>query len=580
MIQAEHPCGARAANLFAPGRMKLEVDVMAEIFGGQIVAKYIKEVEGIDTIFSLSGGHIAPVFDGCLDYGVRNIDVRHEQAAVMAAHAWSVFTGKPGVCLVTAGPGFTNALTGVANAFMENVPVVVLSGMAPIRDLDRGALQDMNQVDMIRPVVKWIGRCYDVARIPEYLGMAFRHAVSGRPGPVFLEIPPDELYISTEESEMKWPARPSKKYAVVPDEESVNEALELLDGAEKPLLLGGSGIAASGAADELRAFLDKTGMPFILMDNGRGAVPDEHPQSLWDGGLMGVLAAASMADVVFTVGIRLNWVLGFGDVLANAKVVRLDIDSAEVDRNRQADVGLAGDARATLKLLNESVKEADRGEWLGSLKGIFAGLTETDRQQRENPADPIHPFYLMQQVRQTAGDDTVFVLDGGDALYFSLMTFRATRTSGVIGSGTLFGCLGTGMPFALGAQVALPDKRVVLVTGDGSFGLNAMEFETAVRHGIPMVCVISNDEGWGMVKHHQRLCYSDDRVCGTELGTIHYEKIVEALGGYGEFVDKAEGIAPAIKRALECGKPACVNVMTDPTVFSPATAMFAEGFKF
>ncbi len=553
---------------------------MPEIYGGQIVAKYIKEVEGIDTIYSLSGGHIAPIFDGCLDYDVRNIDVRHEQAAVMAAHAWSIYTGKPGVCLVTAGPGFTNSLTGVANAFLENVPVVVLSGMAPIRDLDRGALQDMNQVDMIRPVVKWAGRCYEAARIPEYLEMAFRYAVSGRPGPVFLEIPPDELYIPVPEEDLRWPEKPWTKYPVVPERNDLDRAAELLNAAEKPLLLGGSGIAASGAESELAEFLEKTGMPFILMDNGRGAVPDEHPQSLWDGGLMGLLAAASMADVVFTVGIRLNWVLNFGDVFVNSKVVRLDIDPAEVDRNRPADIGLVGDARATLALLNEAVEKKDRSEWVGSLKAIFTGLTEADKQQRENPSEPIHPFRLMNQVRQAAGDEAVYILDGGDALYFSLMTFRATRTAGVIGSGTLFGCLGTGVPFGLGAQVALPDKQVVLVTGDGSFGLNAMEFETAIRHDIPLVCVICNDQGWGMVKHHQELCYADDRVCGTELGVIHYEKIVEALGGYGEFVEKDEDIAPAVKRALECGRPACVNVITDPTVFSPATAMFAEGFKF
>ncbi len=553
---------------------------MADIHGGHVVAKYLKEVEGIDTIFSLSGGHIAPIFDGCLDNGVRNIDVRHEQAAVMAAHSWSIYTGKPGVCLVTAGPGFTNSLTGVANAFLENVPVVVLSGMAPIRDLDRGALQDMNQVDMIRPVVKWAGRCYDVMRIPEYLETAFRHAVSGRPGPVFLEIPPDELYATVDESELKWPEKSWTKYPVVPEASAVRDALELLNGAEKPLLLAGSGIAASQAGDQLRKFVEKTGMPFILMDNGRGAVPDEHPQSLWDGGLMGLLAAASMADVVLTIGIRLNWVFNFGDVLANASVIRLDIDPAEVDRNRQADVGLVGDARATLDLLNAGLEVADRSAWLASLKGMFTGLTADDVKARENPSDPIHPYWLMEQVRHTAGDDAVYVLDGGDSLYFALMTLRATRVAGVIGSGTLFGCLGTGIPFGLGAQVALPDTQVVLVTGDGSFGLNAMEFETAVRHDIPLVCVICNDQGWGMVKHHQELCYADDRVCGTELGVIHYEKIVEALGGYGEFVDKAEDIAGAVKRALDCGKPACVNVITDPTVFSPATAMFAEGFKF
>ena len=553
---------------------------MSELHGGRLFAKYIKEVEGIDTVFSLSGGHIMPIFDGFLAEGVRNIDVRHEQAAVMAAHSWSIYSGKPGMCLVTAGPGFTNSLTGVANAFLENAPVVVVSGMAPIRDLDRGALQDMEQVDMISPVVKWTGRCYDVKRIPDYLEMAFRQAVSGRPGPVFLEVPPDELYATVEEAEAVWPKKGWSKHRSVPEGPALEQAVELLDSAERPLLLGGSGIMASGAEAELKAFLEKTGMPFILMDNGRGALPDEHPQSLWDGGLMGLLGAAAMADVVFTVGIRLNWVLNFGEVVPNAKVVRLDVDEAEINRNRQADIGMVGDAAATLGVMTESVKSADRSEWLASLKNMFTGLTEADRAARETTSDPIHPFRLMQVVRETAGDDAIYTLDGGDALYFAMIALRATKTAGVIGSGTYFGCLGTGIPFALGAKVARPDERVVLITGDGSFGLNAMEFETAVRHCIPIVCVICNDQGWGMVKHSQEICYADDRVCGTELGVIHYEKIVEALGGYGEFVDKEADIAPAVARALACGKPACVNVMTDPAVTSPATMMFAQSFQF
>jgi acetolactate synthase-1/2/3 large subunit len=438
----------------------------------------------------------------------------------------------------------------------------------------------MEQVDMIKPVVKWTGRCYDIERIPDYLEMAFRIAVSGRPGPVFLEVPPDELYATVDDSEVKWPAAGWSKHRPVPEPASLAAALEVLDGAERPLLIGGSGIAASVASEEMRVFVEKTGMPFIFMNNGRGAVPDDHPQSLWDGGLAGLIAAASMADVVFTVGIRLNWALNYGEVVPNAKVVRLDIDEAEINRNRQADVGLVGDVKATIALMNESVKQTDRNEWVDSLKGMFAGLTEADRQARENASDPIQPYRLMQVVRETAGDEAIYTLDGGDALYFALMTLRAHQTAGVIGSGTLFGCLGTGIPFAIGAKVARPDERVVLVTGDGSFGLNAMEFETAVRHDIPIVCVICNDQGWGMVKHSQELCYSERSVCNTELGVIRYEKIVEALGGFGAFVDSEKDIGPALEEALGCGKPACVNVITDPTVTSLATMMFAQSFSF
>lgn len=553
---------------------------MADIYGGQLVVKYLKEVEGIDTVYSLSGGHIAPIYDGCLDYDVRNIDVRHEQVTAMAAHAWSLHSGKPGVCLVTAGPGFTNALTGIANAFLENVPLIVICGMAPIRDRDRGALQDMTQVDMVRPVVKWAGRCYDIRRIPEYLEMAFRNAVSGRPGPVFLELPPDILYVTVDEQEVSWPTKPSARYPVVPAADVMGQAVGLLSEAERPVLIAGSGIAMSRAEAELKEFVEKTGIPFILMNNGRGALPDEHPQSLWEGGLIGLLAASSRADVVFTIGIRLNWSLSYGKPLENAKVIRLDIDAVEVNRNRQADVALVGDARATLQMLNQMTQQGDRSAWLSELKTIFDGVTGPERHNRETPTYPLHPYRLMHQARKAIGDDAIYVVDGGDTVYYALMTFRATCTTGVAGSGTLFGCLGTGVPFALGAQVARPDKRVVLVTGDGAFGFNLMEIETALRHQIPIVCVICNDQSWGMVKHHQELCYSRERICGTELGVIHYEKMVEALGGHGEFVDRDEDIIPAIERALASGKPACVNVITDPTIISPATMLFSQGFKF
>jgi acetolactate synthase-1/2/3 large subunit len=553
---------------------------MAEIQGGHVVARYLKEVAGIETVFSLAGGHIMPVLDGCLEYGVKNVDVRHEQAAVMMAHAWSIYKHRPGVCLVTAGPGFTNALTGVANAYLENAPVVVLSGMVAVRDLDKGALQDLNQVDMVKPVVKWTGRCYDIERITEYLEKAFKYAVSGRPGPVFLEIPPDVLYATMEEDEVQYPAHETEGYPVAPDGAAIKKAVDLIDNAEKPVLMGGSGVAASNCGEELRAFVEKTGIPTILLNNGRGAIPDEHPLSLWDGGLMGMLAAFSMADVVLSIGIRYNWVLGYGQPLANAKVIRVDIDPLEINRNRKADVGLVGDAGAVLRLLDGGVQKADHTGWLKSLKGVFDSLTAAEKKQRETPSDPIHPFRLMHQLRQATGDDAIFVVDGGDTVYFAHVGLRAKEMSGVIGSGLLFSCLGTGVPFGIGAALARPDKRVILVTGDGSFGLNAMEFDTAVRHCLPLVCVICNDQAWGMVKHSQEIRYCEDRVCGTELGVVHYERIVEALGGHGEFVEKDDEIVPAVRRALDSGKPACVNVVTDPSAVSPATLMFAEGFKF
>ncbi len=548
---------------------------MGEIYGGHLVAKYLKEVEGVTTIFALTGGHIDRIFDGCFEYGVKIIDVRHEQAAAMMAHSWSIFRQQPGVCLVTAGPGFTNSLTGLVNAYLDNAPIVLLSGTAPVRDWEKGALQEMNQSDMVKSVVKWSGVCYDTKRIPEYLSKAFRHAVSGRPGPVFLELPPDVLNIKVIEEEVPVPNRGNRIYKSMPDPAAIEEAASLINSSEKPLLVGGSGVGFSDCDKELLDFVDKTGIPFILLNNGRGAIPDGHPLSLWDGGQMALLTALSQADLVIVLGLRFNWLVGFGQGFPQAKVVRVDIEPTEIDRNRGSDIGLAGDIGLSLKQLNTLVEKRDHGSWLKALRDSYLPLIAGELEQRQRTTEPIHPARLVEQIREATQDNAIYVVDGGDTSYYGMVGLKAKEKSSVLATAAgLLGCLGTGVPFGIGAKVARPDETVVVINGDGSFGLNAMEFDTAVRHNIPFVCVIFNDQAWGMIKHGQEMSYGSERVMGSELGLVHYEKVVEALGGYGELVRKDDEIIPALKRALDSGKPACINVLTDPTVTSPATLLF------
>jgi acetolactate synthase-1/2/3 large subunit len=553
---------------------------MAEIYGGHLVAKYLKHVEGIPTVFSLSGGHIDRIYDGFLEHQVKLIDVRHEQAAAMMAHSWSIYTGKPGVCLVTAGPGFTNALTGLMNAYLENAPLVVLSGTAPIRDWGRGALQDMRQADMIKSAVKWYGICHDIKRIPEYISTAFRHAVSGRPGPVFLELPPDILNIKVNEDDVLYAKHGSVVYRFQPDLSILKEAADLINKAQKPLIIGGSGIGWSRCDAELKKFIDNTGIPFFLVNNGRGAVSDEHPMCLWDGGLMGMMTALPQADLVIALGIRFNWILMFGQGFPQAKVIRVDIEPTEIDRNRESDIGLVGDMCLTLNQLNQLVEKREHGSWRKDLRDAYLPMVQGEIDSRNTPSDPIHPARLVEQIRQAVGDDALYVIDGGDTSYFGITGLKSKEKASVLGAaGGLFGCLGTGIPFGIGAKVAKPEKTVVVINGDGAFGLNAMEFDTAVRHDIPFVCVINNDQAWGMIKHGQEICYGGNRLIGSELGVVHYEKMVEGLGGYGEMVEKEKDIIPAVRRAMKSGKPACVNVLTDPCVVSPATLMLSEGLK-
>lgn len=553
---------------------------MASITGGHLVGKYLSEVEKVNTVFGISGGHIEGILDSFTEYGIRIVDVRHEQAAAMMAHAWSIYNNAPGVCLVTAGPGFTNALTGIVNAYLDNAPLVVISGRHPIRDDLRGALQEMNQIDMVKPVTKWQATCYDTRRIPEYLALAFRHAMTGRPGPVFLELPPDILNVSVETDTVPFPSHNSVDYATLPVMARLQEAADLINSAKRPVFLGGSGINMSRCDDALKTFIEKSGIPFTLLNNGRGVLPDTHSLSIADGGYTGILTGLPQADVIIAAGIRFNWVLQHGQFFPDAKVIRIDIEPSEINRNRDAAVGLVGDCGAVLEQLTTLIQEKSHDEWIKTIKNAYRAFMTTELELRDKSSDPVHPARLVAQIQEAIGSNAFYVADGGDTCYWGLAGFLSDERAGVlVPAGALLGCLGTGIPFALAAKISFPDKPVVLLQGDGSFGFNSMEFDTAVRHNIPIVCVINNDCCWGMIKHSQELSIGKDRTTCSELGLRNYEKMVEGLGGYGEFVTKDEDIIPAIKRAIDSGKPACVNVVTDNTVTSPATLLFYQNLS-
>jgi thiamine pyrophosphate-dependent acetolactate synthase large subunit-like protein len=551
---------------------------MGKISGGHIVAKFLKEIEEIDTVFGLPGGHIDRIFDGLFEFGVRLIDVRHEQSAAMAAHSWSIYKQKPGVCIVTAGPGFTNAITGIVNAKMENAPLVVICGTSPRRDWEMGALQDMDQKAMIASVVKWQATCHDIKRIPEYLSNAFRIASSGRPGPVFLELIPDILNISVEEAELEPYKKGTASTPFTAAAEQLSNAAALINQAEKPLVLGGSG--CRGCESELGELIEKTGAPFMLLNSGRGTIPDSNPLSLWQGGLMAAMAAMSMADLVIILGLRLDWVLQHGRLFPQAKAVRVDIEPEELNRNITCDVGLAGDMATTLTALNPLMEKKNRSAWAEELNNTCQLMTAEEQEAKHKASDPIHPLRAVTLVKETIGADAYFFADGGDSCYFGMVGTEADSGASVIGTaGGLFGCLGTGLPFGLGAKAAMPDKKVVVLSGDGSFGLNVMELDTAMRHKLPIISVVLNDQSWGMIRHGQTLSYGADRVIGSNLGIVHYEKIAEGLGCYGELVEKEADIVPAIERAMASGKPACINILTDMSIVSPATLIFVDSLN-
>jgi acetolactate synthase-1/2/3 large subunit len=547
---------------------------MDMVDGGRLVVKALKK-EGVENLFTLSGGHLMPIYDACLDEGIRLIDTRHEQAAAHMAEGWSLVTRKMGVCAVTAGPGLTDAVTAAANAFQSNTPMLIIGGRSALKENDIGTLQDIDQMALMQPITKWARICHHTQRIPFYIAMAFRQALSGRPGPVYLELPMDILFGKVEEKKVEYPEKYRTEAKPAGDPALVAEACDLLARAERPLILAGSGCLWSHAEESLKSFAEKTNIPVITRTFGRGALPDSHPLAL-SGSMIEQTPVLLSADTVLALGTRFNFMLLYGRVFQpHVKVIQVDIEPTEIGLNRGPEIGIFGDIRLVLEQMLAGVSKAADKAWAEKAGAMMARVAKTNRSGYDLEGTPIHPRRLVEEIRDLAGGDAIYVCDGGDIMLWGSEVFPAERPASVIATGPL-GCLGVGLPFALAAKLAEPDRTVVLLSGDGTFGLNGMEFDTACRHNIPLLCVIGNDQAWGMIKHGQEMMYGNDRTCACDLGPVRYDKMVEGLGGHGEFVEKPEDIRPALDRALESGKPACINVLVDPRLPHPVTKMAAQ----
>ena len=532
---------------------------MAKVTGGRLAVKALKN-EGVECIFALSGGHVDPFFQGCLDEKVRLIDVRHEQAAVFAAEGWARVTGQPGVAMVTAGPGVTNAITGLWNSYECLSPIIVFGGRSPLSEFEMGSLQDIDTLSLVASVTKWRRGGYETKRIPEYVSMAYRQALGGRPGPVYLEFPQDILGAEVEEEEALFPANYRTTARTEGDSTLVKKAVDLLLGAERPVVIAGSGVMWSQAGKELQEFIELVKLPLILIQMGRGAVPEDHPLCFGP-----TRVGTRRADVVLLLGTRLNFGLNFGHpplFSEDGKWIQIDIEPTEVGRNRFIDIGITGDARAVLRQMTEEARDRCKSReelpWVQECKEYVKKRQEQSMVDMNSNAVPIHPARLCKEIRDFLDRDAIIALDGGDTTIWGAAVLKGYEPGHWLDNGPA-GSLGVGIPFAMAAKVARPDKQVFLLNGDGSFGLNAMEFDTMIRHNIPVVCVICNDESWGMVLHEQR-ALGADRVIGTELGFRRYDKMVQGLGGYGEAVEKPEDIRLALERAFASGLPACINV--------------------
>lgn len=519
--------------------------------------------QGFDTMFFLMGGPMLAAESACVAEGIRSIDVRHEQAAAMMAHAYARVKNRPGLCLTASGPGTLNLGTGLATSLMDCTPVVALGGSSSLRELGTGAFQEFDQVAAMRPLVKWAERVYEPRRIPELIDKAYTIAMSGKPGPVYLDLPGDLLYKQFDEATTVWPSYDKAKESVRAggDPRMIDEALRLLANAQRPIVVSGSGVLWSQASEALTRFVDQTGIPFYTTPQGRGVIPEDHRYCY----LNARTQAFRDADVVLIVGTRVNYVLSHLKAPrfnGNAKIIRIDIDPTEVASTPRLDVALVGDARCVLEQLvqaNERRLSADRFEpWRKTLSDLHAKRAMAQEPLLNSDRAPIHPLRLCREIRNFIDRDAVLVVDGQEILNFARQSIPSFLPGHRINSGT-FGTMGVGLPYALGAQVACPERQVICLHGDGSLGINFMELDTAVRHRIPVITVVSLNGGWTSDPHKVK--------AGRELGLTRYHDMATALGCHASYVEQPEDIRPALERAREAardGIPALINVVTDP----------------
>ncbi|SHN87106.1 thiamine pyrophosphate-binding protein [Desulfitobacterium chlororespirans] len=540
---------------------------------GALVSEIFKK-EGVQYLFGIPGGHIYPTMERCEELGIKFIGVRHEMTAAFAAGGWALTTGKLGVCTGTAGPGVTNLLTGLANSYVGGFPVFALGGKARVTESDRNELQDFNQMAILSQMTKHSRAVAEVKRIPEYVGRAVAQATTGRPGPVYIEIPRDLMESEVELSAVAF----QENYCVAGkpqgDPASIQAALDLIKQAYKPVIIAGSGVWFSQAHQELREFVEKTGIPFATRNAARGCITDKHPLFISPGYDHPILQALmAEADLAIVIGTRPGFTLGRGIFRKDLKIIRIDIDAAELTNQLDITVGIHGDAREVLKQLNGGVDQGSHPQWAGFLNAVkqqFAGLFG----QMCDPAHtPIHPVHLMNQIAQRVDEETVVVIDGGDTATWATLVLPAYGPGQMLSiAGTSFGPLGVGMGYAIAAKLAHPEKKVIMVTGDGAFGYGAAEFDTLKRYGLDITTIILNDGLWGMIKRSEaKKASGKARFVGVELmEEVRYEKMVESLGGYGEFVTDPAEVGEAIDRALASGTMSCVNVITDPQFGPPS----------
>ncbi|HEX9146679.1 MAG TPA: thiamine pyrophosphate-binding protein [Candidatus Binatia bacterium] len=552
---------------------------MARITGAHLICKALK-LEGVRNIFTLAGDHILPLLDTIADQDFRLIDSRHEQAAVHMADAWGRITGGLGVSMYTT-PGFANAVPGLTNAMHSEGALLSIAGCADLADLGRGAQQEIDQVTMAAPVTKGSFLVHDARRIPDFIARAVRLAFSGRRGPVHLTIPIDVQEQVVDEDAVAFYSsqeyRPGESMLASP--ELVRQTIALLHAAQRPLIVAGSAAGYASSGEALIKFIETTCLPVLTEEQARGLIPDDHPYAFgfFERGLNRVAAKVRDADLLMLLGRKQDFTIGYcrpPNVAATAKIIQIDPSPVEIGRNRGVAVGIVGDVSGVLEQLTREAKAETWKEppWVSELRSARADQ-EKWAQNLAKAKTPMHALFVHQTLKSMLRPDDCLVFDGGDFSHFGRSYLRALQPKRWFYVSSL-GMLGSSVPTALAAKLAYPDSRIIVLTGDGSFGFNGMEFDTAVRHKLNIVAILGNDSAWGIDRQIQLGLYG--RPVATELLQTRYDKVVEGLGGYGAFVKRPEDLEPALKRAFASGKPALLNVVVERAVSPRGEAAIAR----
>jgi acetolactate synthase I/II/III large subunit len=544
--------------------MTTQADQSTQIHGGRLIAKRLK-AHGVSRLFTLSGGHLFSVYDGCRAEGIDIVDVRHEQAATFAAEGWAKVTREPGVAALTAGPGVTNGMSAMAGAMQNHSPMLVLGGRAPQMRWGQGSLQEIDHVPFVRPVTKLAATADSTADIPGLVDDALATALRPHSGPTFVDLPLDFVFMEAEEPE-DGPALPDPLDEPVAD--GVERVLALLAEAGRPVIMAGTDMYWGKGERALLELAERRGIPVFLNGLARGCVPADHELFF----SRARSEALKGADVALVVGVPMDFRLGFGGSFGEeTEIVVLGRTEPERDHPRAPAVELYGGMDATLRALIGEGR--DTAAWVDRLRVIETDKRSAEAAELSDGRSPLHPMRLYKELGEVLDRDAIVIGDGGDFVSYAGRVIDSYEPGCWLDPGP-YGCLGSGPGYALAAKLARPDKQVVLLVGDGAFGFSGMEFDTLARHGVNVVGVMGNNGIWALEKHPMEFLYGYSVAADLRPGT-RYDQVVEALGGHGELVERPEDVKPALARAFEAGKPALVNVLTDPAVIYPRKSNLA-----